>query len=153
LDPETIEAPQSNTDNSCLAQQAEFSTPLASKPRPRRQARGKAATPASPHLTSPPAPAKPSLPANAPPNDNPSDAHKSQKPPRKKNARKKKPKAKDESMTQLRKEAYVPPHLRNHKSANGAKADSGHSGTAANGSPAASDKSKATFQTKLHSSP
>jgi hypothetical protein len=55
-------------------------------------------------------------------------------------------------MTPLRKEAYVPPHLRKRKSASGAKVDSAQSGITAKGSPAASDQSKATIQSKLHSS-
>jgi hypothetical protein len=158
LDLEAIEAPHSTaveTDHSWSRQQAEFPTPPASTPRPRHKARGKPATSGSPHLASPAAPAKPSPPepADLNANLNASDAQQLQKPPRKKAPRKKKNKVKDDSMTGLRKEAYVPPHLRNRNSANGTKADSAQSGTAANGSPATSAKSKTTLQTKLHSFP
>jgi hypothetical protein len=74
---------------------------------------------------------------------------------------------KDSKMGGLRKEAYVPPHLRNLgttnsanpdlpngiDAANGVKVDSAHGFAAASGSPTASDKSGVGLPNKLHSSP
>ncbi|KAL6157371.1 hypothetical protein ACJBU6_04926 [Exserohilum turcicum] len=65
----------------------------------------------------------------------------------------KKRRPKETNMTSLRREAYVPPHLRNRTSANSAKAHLGNGSAAANVSPASSEKSKATGASKPDSTP
>ncbi|KAF5849430.1 hypothetical protein GGP41_006328 [Bipolaris sorokiniana] len=84
----------------------------------------------------------------------------------KKYTRNKKSGKKETNMTMLRKEAYVPPHLRscppanrasipphlrNRPSANEATIDPGHNNAATNGSPSSSNKSKSTVATKPES--
>lgn len=56
-------------------------------------------------------------------------------------------------MAALRKEAYVPPHLRKQNVTNGAKRDSKTGLTTVNESPAASDMSKTEHVAHFHSSP
>lgn len=148
-----------HTQNSVLVQQTE----LPSQPDSRRKHRAQQPTTLpSPRHVSPAALAETSLP-------NQDETKNASNPPgflQKKYTRNKKSGKKETNMTMLRKEAYVPPHLRscppanrasipphlrNRPSANEATIDPGHNNAATNGSPSSSNKSKSTVATKPES--
>ncbi|KAG9191544.1 hypothetical protein G6011_10278 [Alternaria panax] len=137
---------QVDTDDSWLAQQAEFSY---SSQQPHRNARGKAATQRASAV-------EPSEPTHLPQSYT-DDAIKEQKPHCKQRTRNKKKKVENSDMAgppNGTARVYVPPHLRNRSSADAGKADSAHSsGVVVHASPAASDQSNAAIITKSDSVP
>ncbi|KAF1837413.1 hypothetical protein BDW02DRAFT_141204 [Decorospora gaudefroyi] len=152
-----LEGAPTQAEDNWLAQQSDFTLPtlLPTTRHPRRRHRGKAVIPISPSdqqasfFATAPAPAEPAPAQSTIAND----ARDPPKSPHKKNAHNKKQTAKDDdNMVELRKEAYVPPHLRKRNAPNHAKPDSAHGAAAASGSPAVSDKSKTPIPAQLYSS-